>query len=60
MSEAEEAWYLFNVLQNMERILWKHYQGAFLDFIGEDAANHRSSHFSCKHDIGDNNNVLPF
>jgi hypothetical protein len=37
MSEAEEAWRLWHLLQALGDALWKRYESAFLDFCGEDS-----------------------
>jgi hypothetical protein len=37
MSEAEEAWRLWHLLQNLSDTLWNRYESAFMDFCGEDA-----------------------
>jgi len=36
MSEAEEAWRLWHLLQNLSDTLWNRYESAFMDFCGED------------------------
>jgi hypothetical protein len=35
MSEAEEAWRLWHLLQNLSDTLWNRYESAFMDFCGE-------------------------
>lgn len=37
MSEAEEAWRLWNLLQALGDALWERYESAFMDFCGEDS-----------------------
>lgn len=42
MSEAEEVWRLWHLLQNLSDTLWNRYESAFMDFCGEemgDASN---------------------
>lgn len=36
MSEAEEAWRLWHLLQNLSDTLWNRYESAFMDFCGEE------------------------
>lgn len=36
MSEAEEAWRLWHLLQKASDALWDRYESAFLDFCAED------------------------
>lgn len=36
MSEAEEAWRLWHLLQELSDALWDRYASAFMDFCGED------------------------
>lgn len=36
MSEAEEAWRLWHLLQNLSALLLDHYESAFMDFCGEE------------------------
>lgn len=35
MSEAEEAWRLWHLLQSLGDVLWERYESAFMDFCGE-------------------------
>lgn len=42
MSEAEEAWRLWHLLQNLSDILWSRYESAFMDFCGEDVGREGS------------------
>jgi hypothetical protein len=37
MSEAEEAWRLWQLLQSLGDALWERYESAFMDFCGEDS-----------------------
>ena len=40
MSETQQAWALWHLLQNLSDILWNRYESAFLDFcIEEDKDN---------------------
>lgn len=43
MSEAEEAWRLWHLLQVLSDELWNKYESAFMDFCGEDMHNADSS-----------------
>jgi hypothetical protein len=36
LSEAEQAWRLWHLLQELSDSIWEHYESAFLDFCGED------------------------
>lgn len=35
MSEAEEAWRLWQLLHLLSNALWERYESAFMDFCGE-------------------------
>lgn len=37
MSEAEEAWRLWHLLQAFADALWERYESAFMDFCGEES-----------------------
>jgi hypothetical protein len=37
MSEAEEAWCLWHLLQSVSDTLWRRYESAFMDFCGEES-----------------------
>ncbi len=36
MSEAQEAWRLWHLLQQFSDALWNRYESAFMDFCGEE------------------------
>jgi hypothetical protein len=36
MSEAEEAWRLWHLLQTFSDTLWQHYESAFMDFCDQE------------------------
>jgi hypothetical protein len=42
MSEAEQAWRLWHLLQLVSDALWSRYESAFLDFCGEESCQGRS------------------
>jgi hypothetical protein len=39
MSEAEEAWRIWRLLQGLSDTLWERYESAFLDFCGEECSH---------------------
>jgi hypothetical protein len=51
LSEAEQAWRLWHLLQELSNSIWEHYESAFLDFSSEDQPIITST---------DNDNELPF
>jgi hypothetical protein len=57
VSEAEEAWRLWHLLQNLSDALWNRYESAFLDFCGENVGRHGSD-AGLKENTGDSE--LPF
>jgi hypothetical protein len=57
MSEAEEAWRLWHLLQNLSETLWRRYESAFMDFCGEDMGG-ESTDTDLTEISGDND--LPF
>lgn len=36
MSEAQEAWRLWHLLQTLSDTLWQHYESAFMDFCAQE------------------------
>jgi hypothetical protein len=54
MSEAEEAWRLWHLLQSFSDALWEHYQSAFMDFSAEEQRD------NCYYSKETDSDELPF
>jgi hypothetical protein len=46
MSEAEQAWRLWHLLQECSEQIWQRYEEAFMDFCGEECSKNAHERFA--------------